>query len=505
MVSPQFFTLDFLSRSRGWFVRIGPAAVWLGLALARAWADGSAEAHVGNTAGTNENYAFTNQLGSWIWAETTSNQQTCQLWRVFDIPKRNPVAHARVLMTADDEYTLYLDGRELGRAADWRELQDYDVTPLMSPGTHTLAVKAYNSFWFAGMIFGLHVDFADGKTLDVKSDRSWKIVPAGERKWTTKKLAPKTWPEATIIAPLGGDPWWKVPVRIDSMPTLQPIRVYFWQTGWFQVALLSLCGVVILVSLRLLAQLASHRQEEQLLQKERARIARDFHDDLGARMTRLVVQGEVTLSELPAESATRRQIDGLCEEARRILATMDEILWAVNPKRDTFRDFISYIGAYAQEFFKATRIHCWFDLDPAASSAMLSLPLKRALLMAVKETLNNVVKHSEATEVVLQVKWLAPRLLVAISDNGKGFDKAAVTPGRNGLTNMAERMTELGGTCSIVAEPGKGCRTEFSLPLKDTRPAARRFMARWRRFWKPATPAANAPANPVLQTHDSFN
>jgi signal transduction histidine kinase len=505
MVSRQFFALDFLSRSRGCFLRIGPAAVWLGLAVARAWADGNAEPHTNNTAAPSANYTFTNQLGSWIWADTTSNLQTCRLWRAFDIPKEKRVVHARLLMTVDDEYTLLLDGRELGRAADWRELYDYDVTQLMSAGTHTLAIEAYNSFSFAGMVFGLRVDFADGKSLAVKSDQSWRIVPRGEKGWTTRKLAQKTWPEATIVAPLGSDPWWKTPVSIDSMPILRPIRVHFWQEGWFQLALVSLCGGVILVSLRLVAQLASHRKEELLLQKERARIARDFHDDLGARMTRLVVQGEVTLSELPAASETRRQIDGLCEEARRILATMDEILWAVNPKRDTFRDFISYIGAYAQEFFKSTGIHCWFDLDPAASSAMLSLPLKRAFLMAIKETLNNVVKHSEATEVVLEVKWQAPRLLVAISDNGKGFDKAAIPPGRNGLTNLAERMAEMNGTCSIISEPGKGCRTEFSLPLKETKSSARAFIARWLHFSKPAKPEANAPANPVLQTHDSPN
>jgi signal transduction histidine kinase len=411
-------------------------------------------------------YNPTNGLGSWIWAAKTFDRQTCQLWRAFEVPAQSPVTHARLVMTVDNEFTLYLDGRELGRGAEWRELFDYNVTQLLSPGTHTLAVKAYNSSSFAGMIFCLRIDLADGRLIEIKSDPSWRVVPDGTKRWETKTEASKTWPAATVIAPLGGSPWWTTPQNINPMPTLEPIKVYFWQTGWFQISLLSLSGVVTLISLRLVAQLALHRKEQWLLRQERARIARDIHDDLGSRMTQLVLHGEVAQSELPTESDTRLQIDKICEEARGILSTLDEILWAVNPKRDTFRDFTSYICGYAQEFFKSTRIHCLFDLDPAASSVVLSLPSKRALLMAVKEALNNTVKHSEATKVVLQIKWQAQRLIVVISDDGKGFDKTSLTPGRNGLANLAQRMNELGGTCLVTSQPGKGCRTEFSIPLK---------------------------------------
>jgi len=449
-------------------------------------------------------YSPTNGLGSWIWAAKTYDRQTCQLWRAFDIPEQSVVTHARLVLTVDNEFTLYLDGRELGRGAEWRELFIYDVTHLLSPGVHTLAIKAYNSSFLAGMIFCLHVDFGDGTMLEVKSDSSWRIVPEGTKRWMTKKKAAKAWPQATAVAPLGGAPWWINPQNVNLIPMLQPIKVYFWQTGWFQISLLSLSGAVILISLKLVAQLALHRKEQWLLQRERARIAMDFHDDLGARMTGLVVRGEVVQSELPEDSETRRQIDGLCEEARGILSTMDEILWAVNPKRDSFRDFTSYICGYAQEFFKPTGIQCWFDLDPAASSAVLSLPLKRALLMAVKETLNNVVKHSRATEVVLQIKWQARKLVVAISDNGAGFDKTSLRPGRNGLANMAQRMSELGGTCCITSEPGKGCRTEFSIPLKDARRPAWHWMTRSDRPLQPGPAAATETSDDhIPQIHDA--
>ncbi len=449
-------------------------------------------------------YNPTNGLGSWIWAAKTFDRQNCQLWRTFEIPAGSSVIHARLVMTVDNEFTLYLDGRDLGRGDEWHELFDYDVTHLMSPGTHVLAVKAYNSASYAGMIFGLRIDLANGMAVEVKSDRSWRMVPEGTKGWEKRTRAPKTWPEATVIVPLGSDPWKEMPLRVNSMPTLRPIKVYFWQTGWFQVSLLSLSGLVVLISLRLVAQLALHRKEQWLLQQERARIARDIHDDLGSRMTQLVLHGEVAQSELPAESDTRLQIDRICEDARGILSTMDEILWAVNPKRDAFRDFTSFICAHVEEFFKSSRIQCLFDVDPAVSPVVLSLPLKRTLLMVIKETLNNTVKHSEATQVVLQIKWQAQRLIVAVSDNGKGFDRTTLKPGRNGLVNMSQRMTEVGGTCIITSQPGKGCRTEFSIPLRQARRA-------WDRIWRlnrslePGKAEAGTPANQILQTHDPTN
>src|SRR5204863_6956012 len=128
------------------------------------------------------------------------------------------ITHARLLMTADNEFTLYLDGRELGRGAEWRELFDYDVTHILSPGAHVLAVKAYNSSSFAGLIFGLRVELAEGQLVEVRSDPSWRIVPERTRGWETKTKMSKTWPEAAVIAPLGADPWKLMPVNVNLMP-----------------------------------------------------------------------------------------------------------------------------------------------------------------------------------------------------------------------------------------------------------------------------------------------
>src|SRR6202012_978432 len=141
------------------------------------------------------------------------------------------------------------------------------------------------------------------------------------------------------------------------------VHVFFWQTGWFQITLLFICGLVILISLRLMAQLAFHQKERWLLQRERARIAREIHDDIGARMTQLVLHGELAQNGLPDGSAAHTQLVQLCEGARGLLSTMDEILWAVNPKRDTLRDGAADGGNAAEEFLAAAKIQCLFEID----------------------------------------------------------------------------------------------------------------------------------------------
>lgn len=441
----------------------------------------------------------TNGLGSWIWEQVTLDDQTCRFWKAIEIPEGITVTNARLVMTVDNEFTLYLDGRELGRGAEWRELFIFDLTPLLTPGRHILAVDAYNGSFSAGMLLGLRISFANGKGISYKSDKSWRIVPDGVKQWETKPDAESDWPAATIIAPLGGAPWWTSPTAVNMMPSLQPIKLYFWQTGWFQVLLLSICGMVVLTSLWLVAQLVVHRKENFLLERERARIARDIHDDIGSRMTQLVLHGEVVQNQSPADSEMSRQLTWICEEVRGLLSTMDEILWAVNPRRDTLRDFADYVCNYAQQFLKPTRIQILFAVELEIPAAELNLPLRRSLLMAIKEALNNTVKHSDATELRLQIKSQGSRLIVVVQDNGKGFDIRNTSPEGNGLTNMSQRLKELGGSCQVLSQPGKGCRVEFSIPLKR-RP--------WSQILKqkfssgPNSHTGNARAKSSVQSHD---
>jgi two-component sensor histidine kinase len=440
-------------------------------------------------------------MGSWIWGAVTRDRQTCRFWKAFEIPGGSKIVRARLRITGDNEYILYLDGRELGRDAEWRHLYEYDITDLLSPGRHLLAVEDYNSFNEAGMILGLRIGLADGRVISVKSDSSWFVgadfVPDWERvkDWQSMTTPPPSWPQAKVIAACGSGPWAVSPWVIEIVPPLIHDAIPFWKMWWFQIMVLTAAAILSVVSFYAITQLALRTKEQRLLRLERARIARDIHDDLGMRMTQLVLQGEVAQSELPSNSTLRPQLAQICEDARSALRAMDEVLWAINPRRDNLREFATYVCKYAQAFLKATSIACVLDVDAEMSARSFDLPLRRTLLLAVKEALNNAAKHSQATEIVLRIHLVAQALVVEVADNGRGFDPTKASPERNGLTNLKQRMNELDGQCRLVSQPGQGCRVELVMPL-----ISRRHHLLWLEWLKKFNPASvRPPAGPPVK------
>ena len=419
------------------------------------------------------------------------SKQTCRFWKSFEIPKDSVVTQARLHIAVDNGYRLFLDGREIGRGSDWGRITFYDLTWVLEPGTHVLAIEAFNDGSVAGIILGMNAELVNGDVVKVRSDESWRVVPESERGWEKRTRPQKDWGNATIIAGLGSPPWWKVPTTLGSTPPLQPILVRFWQTGWFQITLLSLCGIVVFICLRLMTELALQSKAQRLIQVERARIARDIHDDVGAGLTQLVLLGEVAQSELPANSETRAQIDGICERARNLLGAMDEIVWVVNSRRDTLRDFVTYVCKYAQSFLQTTPIRCRLDVEPDLPPMDFDLPIRRNLLLAVKEALNNAAKHSGATELFVRIHREEQGIVVTVQDNGKGFVAVDAPQERNGMTNMQDRMNEVGGVCRVKTEPGKGCRVEFHLPFLHVQRRMRWW--KWRATQKSEPATRNSP------------
>ena len=434
--------------------------------------------------------SLTNILGSWIWEKDTRDDQNSRFWQTFTIPAGSKVTKAVLVTTADNDFTLYLDGRAIGRGVEWREWYVFDPAALLPPGSHVLAMKCYNGAFAAGMLLGLHVELADGRTVDVRSDSSWRVVPEGLTGWETRSEAPATWASAVVVAPYGHFPWERIlPDAVIALPSLQPLHIPFWQTLWFQIVVLSLFAGFVLVSLWLLVQLILHRKERLVVQQERKRIARDIHDDLGGRLTQVVVHVEVAQNELPEHPELRSQLSWVCQEIRGLLTTMDEVLWVVNPRCDTLSEFSDFVGNCAHEFLKPAQIQCFFEVTAALPPVPFPFPQRRSLLSAVKEALNNVLKHSGATEVQLKIAWQEPWLTVVIHDNGQGFDPARRDATRNGLTNLQQRLQELDGTCRLESQPGAGCTVELRLPLR------RSLRSTWRRLWHSATHEAEPPAN----------
>jgi len=460
---------------------------WLALALWLGVGWGAMEAHAapGET-GANGNWMLeaTNHLGQWIWDTNTFDKQTCRFWKPFEIPPKAVVKKAILHLTVDNGYVLFLDGNEIGRGSDWRSVTEYNISLLLKPGRHILAVEGFNDRLEAGLIFGLHIQFANREPMDVVSDDSWLVVPATVPKWMAKKQARPDWHGAIMEGPVHHHPWEIWPIGLTTGPALQPVVVHFWQTGWFQLALLSLLLLTLAACFRLWTQLAMQARSQKLLQAERIRIARDIHDDLGAQLTQLLLLCEVGQREQPKDSPAQIQFNQLCVLARELSCGMDEVVWTVNARRDTLRDFTSYVCKFATVFLDATPIRCRLDVAPDLPDAMFDLPLRRNLFLAVKEALNNAAKYSSATELFVRIARAGETLVVTVEDNGQGFDPDKLTGERNGMANMAHRMGEINGRCEVMSAPGAGCRAIFTVPLENL---STRGWFNWRR-----RPAATA-------------
>jgi signal transduction histidine kinase len=407
----------------------------------------------------------TNGLGCWIWDRITLNKQTVRLWNRFEVPKTNPVVRAELRIAADNAYKVWLDGQELGSGSDWRTLSIYHLEGALSSGPHVLAVEGFNDNDQAGIILGMSLETAEGPVMQIRSDLSWRVVPNSVRGWESALHPGADWTNSSVAANFGRVPWWTVPTSVLHIRQALPKPVPVWQSGEFQMGLFAGCGVFLLICLYLFIQLVSQSKAHRLVQAERDRIARDIHDDLGSKLTQLLLTGEVAQMESgPAAGAPLSQ---MCEGARNILATIDEVVWIVDSQHDNLDDFVIFLCKYTQNFLDATGIRCRFDVPPELPAKKLSQFTRRNLFMAIKEALNNAAKHSEAAELTVRIGLDGLRLDVVVADNGLGFDTAQASPERNGLSNMKLRMAEIGGDCQVVSRPGEGCEVRFQVLLKE--------------------------------------
>lgn len=411
-------------------------------------------------------------VGSWIWAHETRDRQECRFVRVFEIPHGSDVKAARLRITADNYYQIFLNGQLIGQGADWRVLIEYDVKRLLETGANVLAVSAQNDFDVAGLLVGLRVEFEDGGVLEVPSDASWRMPPADEEEWLKNRRGWRAWPAAKVLYPV--DPGYRP--QVYQAPVSLPPDVAFWQRKEFQLALSLVAVLSVAAGLFLGSRLLLKSQMEKVVRRERARIALDLHDELGGGLTQLVLLGETSRRELPPDSRMAVALSGLCDQSRGLLRGMNEVVWLINSRRDTIRDFASYVGKYAEGFFQNTSVRCRFDIEDELPPMACDIGTRRNLFLAMKEAFNNVLKHSGATMVELKIHRQRNELVVVIRDNGRGFDPEKENSTGNGLRNMALRTEEAGGRFKVDGRRNEGCTLEFRIPLqRPMRFRGRRF------------------------------
>ncbi|MES2709076.1 MAG: two-component regulator propeller domain-containing protein [Verrucomicrobiota bacterium] len=252
------------------------------------------------------------------------------------------------------------------------------------------------------------------------------------------------------------------------------LRPHFWQTWWFRAAggLILLAGLILAVRAR--ERRRTRRriealEQEQAVQSERARIARDLHDDVGASLTQVALLSELARGDLATDPA---RADGTIREifttAREVTRSLDEIVWAVNPGQDTVSGFMTYLATSAQSFCRTAGLAVRLDFPENPPARPLSSPVRHHLCLAAREALHNAVKHSGATGVRLRLSLVHRRLDLSVEDNGQGIPPAeAGAPEGDGLLNLQNRMRQIGGTCAVSTPGGGGTRVEFTVFLGD--------------------------------------
>ncbi|WP_373330704.1 tetratricopeptide repeat-containing sensor histidine kinase [Salmonirosea aquatica] len=202
-------------------------------------------------------------------------------------------------------------------------------------------------------------------------------------------------------------------------------------------------------------ELAVVQSELQGQQKERLRISKEMHDDLGASLTAIGLLSEVAKSRMGA--ATTPEIEKISSISAEMVTAMNEIIWSLNNKNDSLNGLIAYTRSYASEFIDNTTLSLKTEVDELPYEVSMRGTDRRNVFLTVKEALNNVVKHADATEVRLRIRPEADHLSIDVCDNGQGFIPKEGIGTRNGLTNMRSRMADVGGNCEISSSARGTC------------------------------------------------
>jgi signal transduction histidine kinase len=248
----------------------------------------------------------------------------------------------------------------------------------------------------------------------------------------------------------------------------------FWRTAWFLTlcALLMLgaiVGCVYYVSTQKLQRQLMEMKQHEALERERARISRDIHDQVGANLTQVALLGEMVEFDKDLPEEVEQHARQITQSARETSRALDEIVWTVNPSNDTLEGLVNYICKHAQEYLAVAELRYRLEVPPLPE-ASITPEARHNVFLAAKEAVTNVVKHAKATEVWIRLTLEESAFVLEIEDNGKGpagmEDKAKQT--RNGLRNMRKRMEDIGGEFSIGPRPEGGSRVRLKAPFKKS-------------------------------------
>ncbi|MDX6382619.1 MAG: hypothetical protein QOK48_192 [Blastocatellia bacterium] len=337
--------------------------------------------------------------------------------------------------------------------------------------------------------FGL--DFRAGEILRYQfmlegADSNWS-VPTEQRTVTYANLQPGSY--VFRVRAINSDGIASQKPAVVAFTILPPI----WQRAWFvALVILLVFGLLYLLYRYRLTHLQkvnaalaeAKRAEERLgrareerlieLERVRTRIATDLHDDIGASLTQIAILSEVAQQKFKGNGTSLEPLKSIAAVSNELVETMSDIVWAINPQKDHLQDLIQRMRRFASDILSARGISLEFNTPPFAPEIPLGANARREVFLIFKESLTNIVKHSGATQILIEFGFAADSLTLKIVDNGKGFDPAKISSaifadqkGGHGILSMKKRAAELNGKFAIDSKAGSGTSISFELPLSE--------------------------------------
>lgn len=295
-------------------------------------------------------------------------------------------------------------------------------------------------------------------------DGDWVLL--GNRRVTEyRDLKPGSY-QFRVEATAGNELWSAAPAVVDIV-----IAPHFWQARWFRIATMVASFGVVAAMAWMIERRRTQRKIEilrrrQAVDKERGRIARDLHDDIGASLTQMALQSQLAERNVVGRpDHAVHHLQEVFKTARRMTRTLDEIIWAVNPKHDTLENFVLFIGSHTQDIAESAGLCSRFDVPDSIPARIMPSHIRHHLYLAAKEVLHNIVKHANATEVSLKVTLDDNECVIVVGDNGDGFKDGAADIGADGLLNMRDRLERIHGTCARHSIAGQGTKVEMRVSM----------------------------------------
>ena len=255
-------------------------------------------------------------------------------------------------------------------------------------------------------------------------------------------------------------------IRSDGFASARPAIFSFTvvppvYARWWFIALVTLLamGLGVIIYRMRVAQLLR-------VERVRARIATDLHDDIGASLAQIAVFSEVLRRRAGMTSA---EADGLLERigntSREVVASMNDIVWAVNPRQDSLRDLVARMRRFAEDMFAQSDTEFEFVAPINVDHVRIGPVAKREILLILKEGVTNIMKHAHCRRAGVVVDLRGRELALHVWDDGRGFDPDAAHQG-NGIRNLRTRVSRLQGRLTVASEPGQGTHVRLAIDIR---------------------------------------